>query len=194
MKEAVVDEIRTNEKRGPFDFALWKLTEKEFESPFGKGVPGWHAECVAMPMDNLGETIDIHWGGKDLIYPHHECESLIAKTLTGKTFVRYWVQYEFVLFGGEKMSKSTGGRIFIRSVLERFSGETLRTWILSENYRTRLEFSEEALRRSKTLYEKIRRAAAKSDGGKGWVNAPRSMRIVFSLRWTTTLRPGKPSL
>lgn len=163
INEAIVDEIKATGKRGPFDFVLWRFTEGGFESTLGKGLPGWHTECVAMAMDNLGETLDIHWGGRDLIYPHHECESLIAKTLTGKPFVRYWIHNNFVLFGREKMSKSRRG-VSIRSVLERYPPEVLRTWILSENYKTKLEFSEDALQGAQGLYEKIKKAAAKARG------------------------------
>lgn len=164
IKGAVVDEIRTSGKKSPFDFVLWKVTGEGFDSPFGRGVPGWHTECVAMSMDNLGEVLDIHWGGKDLIYPHHECEALIAKALTGKRFVRYWVHNDFVLFKGEKMSKSSGGRAYIREVLKKYPAEVLRTWILSSNYRTKIEFSEESLREAQSLYEKMSRAVARTRG------------------------------
>ncbi|MGC8936585.1 MAG: cysteine--tRNA ligase [Candidatus Methanomethylicaceae archaeon] len=162
LNEVIVDEIKTLGKRGPFDFVLWKVTGEGFDSPFGRGLPGWHTECVAMSIENLGQTLDIHWGGKDLIYPHHECESLIARSLTGNTFVRYWVHNDFVLFRGEKMSKSTGGKAYIRDVLKKFPGEVLRTWILTAHYRSKLEFSEEALEEAKALYEKMREAAVVS--------------------------------
>lgn len=164
LKETIVGEIRVQGKRGPFDFVLWRVTGEGFDSPFGRGVPGWHTECVAMSMDTLGETLDIHWGGKDLIYPHHECESLIAKALTGKRFVRYWVHNDFVLIEGEKMSKSSGGKAYIRDILKKYPAEVLRTWILRSNYRTKIEYSEESLEEARVLYEKMRKAAAKSRG------------------------------
>jgi cysteinyl-tRNA synthetase len=163
LEGAVVDKLDAgNVKRGAFDFVLWreaKEGEASFDSPWGRGRPGWHTECVAMSIENLGEVIDIHWGGKDLIYPHHECEAIMAKTLTGKTFVRYWMHNDFVLLEGEKMSKSTGRTVLIRDILKRYPGEVLRTLLLSKNYRKQLEFSEERLRESQERYNRIKRAA-----------------------------------
>ena len=162
LKGAVVDRLEAGAKREPFDFLLWREAregEASWSSPWGRGRPGWHTECVAMSMDNLGEVLDIHWGGKDLMYPHHECEALMAKTLTGKTFVRYWMHNDFVLLGGEKMSKSTGRTVLIRDVLRRYPGEVLRTLLLSKNYREQLEFSEEGLKDSKERYNRIKMAA-----------------------------------
>jgi cysteinyl-tRNA synthetase len=161
LKGAVVDRIEAGAKRGPFDFLLWREAregEESYSSPWGMGRPGWHTECVAMSMDSLGEVLDIHWGGKDLIYPHHECEALMAKTLTGKTFVRYWMHNDFVLMGGEKISKSTGRTVLIHDVLRRYPGEVLRTLLLSKNYREQLEFSEEELEDSKERYNRIKMA------------------------------------
>jgi len=162
LKGAVVDMLEAGAKRGPFDFVLWREAregEESYSSPWGMGRPGWHTECVAMSMDNLGEVLDIHWGGRDLIYPHHECEALMAKALTGKTFVRYWMHNDFILLGGEKMSKSTGRTVLIRDVLKRHPGEVLRTLLLSKNYREQLEFSEEELEDSKERYDRMRMAA-----------------------------------
>lgn len=162
LKGAVVDRLEAGAKRGPFDFLLWRETregEESYSSPWGRGLPGWHTECVAMSTDILGEVLDIHWGGKDLIYPHHECEALMARTLTGKTFVRYWMHNDFILLGGEKMSKSTGRTVLIRDVLKRYPGGVLRTLLLSKNYRERLEFSEEELKNAEESYNRMRMGA-----------------------------------
>ncbi|MCX8182745.1 MAG: cysteine--tRNA ligase [Candidatus Methanomethyliaceae archaeon] len=191
LKSAIVDEVRASGKRGPFDFVLWRITGEGFESPFGRGVPGWHTECVAMSMDNLGEVLDIHWGGKDLIYPHHECEALIAKALTGKRFVKYWVHNEFVLLKGQKMSKSSGERAYIRDVLKRYSAEVLRTWILSSNYREKIEFSEESLRKAQLLYEKISRAATKARGNEGMGQCAKDYAELFMSALDDDLETGQ---
>lgn len=160
---SVADKIETDAfKRGPFDFVLWreaKAAEEDWESPWGRGRPGWHTECVAMAMENLGEVIDLHWGGKDLIYPHHECEAMIAKAFSGKTFVRYWAHNEFVLLKGEKMSKSTGNTVLIRDVLGDYPGEALRMLLLSKNYREKVDYSDEGLREVNERYGRLRRAA-----------------------------------
>lgn len=158
LKGIVVDRLEVGSKKGPFDFLLWREAregEESFSSPWGSGVPGWHTECVAMSMDILGEVLDIHWGGKDLIYPHHECEALMAKTLTGKIFVKYWMHNDFILFEGEKMSKSTGRTVLIHDVLKSYPSGVLRTLLLSKNYRERLEFSEEAIRNAEKSYNMI---------------------------------------
>ncbi|MBC7113893.1 MAG: cysteine--tRNA ligase [Candidatus Methanomethyliales bacterium] len=194
LNETIVDEIRVQGKRGPFDFVLWKVTGQGFDSPFGIGVPGWHTECVAMSMDTLGETLDIHWGGKDLIYPHHECESLIAKTLTGKRFVRYWVHNDFVLFKGEKMSKSSGGKIYIRDLLEKYPAEVLRTWILRSHYREKIEFSEESLEETQVLYEKICKAAAKSRDKEEMGQCAKDFAAIFMSALDDDLETGKALL
>lgn len=154
-------------KRGPFDFVLWRATadaEEGWESPWGIGRPGWHTECVAMAMDSLGPTLDVHWGGKDLIYPHHECEALIAKALTGGRFVGYWMHNEFVLLAGEKMSKSTGRTILIRDVLKEYPPEALRMLILSQHYRQRVEYDDSAITMAREDYMRLREAARRAEG------------------------------
>jgi len=165
LEGSVTDPLEKGEKRDPFDFVLWREGQGEgetWDSPLGRGRPGWHTECVAMSMDSLGEVLDIHWGGKDLIYPHHECEALIAKALTGKTFVRYWMHNDFVLMSGEKMSKSTGTSVFIRDVLKRYSGEALRTFILSKNYREQIDYSDERMNRAEGVYLMMKAGAAEA--------------------------------
>ena len=163
LEGAVADKIETDAfKRGPFDFVLWregKNGEESWESPWGRGRPGWHTECVAMAIDKLGEVIDLHWGGKDLVYPHHESEAAIAKALTGKDFVRYWVHNEFVMLEGAKMSKSTGNTVFISDVLKDYPGESLRTLLLERSYREKVEYSEAAIKEADERYSRIRRAA-----------------------------------
>lgn len=163
IEGALADRIETDAyKRGPFDFVLWreaKEGEESWDSPWGRGRPGWHTECVAMAMDSLGEVIDLHWGGKDLVYPHHESEAAIAKALTGKEFVRYWVHNEFVSLGGEKMSKSVGNTVFIRDVLRKYPGSSLRMLLLGRSYREKMEYSEDGIKAADERYNRVRRAA-----------------------------------
>ncbi len=132
-------------KDDPMDFALWKVSkegEPGWENPFGaKGRPGWHIECSAMSMKYLGETIDIHGGGLDLIFPHHENEKAQSEACTHKPFVKYWVHNGFVTINGEKMSKSLGNFYTIKDILKDFEPEALRLFLLSKHYRSPLDFS-----------------------------------------------------
>src|SRR6267378_5480529 len=133
-------------KRDPRDFALWKAAkpdEPAWPSPWGPGRPGWHIECSAMAMRYLGESFDIHGGGEDLIFPHHECEIAQAEAVTRKPFARYWVHNAFVNLGKEKMSKSLGNTLAIRDIIKRHDPDALRLWILGTHYRHLLEWSEE---------------------------------------------------
>jgi len=133
-------------KRDPRDFALWKSAkpgEPSWPSPWGPGRPGWHIECSAMAMRYLGESFDIHGGGEDLIFPHHECEIAQAEAVTRKPFARYWVHNGFVNLGKEKMSKSLGNTLAIRDIIKRHDPDALRLWILGTHYRHLLEWSEE---------------------------------------------------
>src|SRR6266478_2650057 len=133
-------------KRDPRDFALWKVAkpdEPAWPSPWGPGRPGWHIECSAMAMRYLGESFDIHGGGEDLIFPHHECEIAQAEAVTHKPFARYWVHNGFVNMGKDKMSKSLGNTLTIRDIVKRHDPEALRLWILGTHYRHLLEWSEE---------------------------------------------------
>jgi cysteinyl-tRNA synthetase len=164
LEESLADRImlKGTGKHGPFDFVLWRASkegEEGWDSPWGMGRPGWHTECVAMSIDNLGATLDIHWGGKDLIYPHHECETLIAKAVTGVQFVRYWMHNEFVLLRGEKMSKSTGKTVFVRDVLKSHRPEALRLLILSRHYRQKVEYDEGEIIAAEERYERLKEAA-----------------------------------
>ena len=136
-------------KRNPADFALWKASkegEPWWESPWGKGRPGWHIECTAMAIKHLGESIDIHGGGADLIFPHHENEIAQSEAYTGKPFARYWVHNGFITIDKEKMSKSLGNFFTIREILDKYDAEVVRLFILSSHYRSPIEFSNEQLR------------------------------------------------
>jgi cysteinyl-tRNA synthetase len=145
-------------KRHPMDFALWKCSkpgEPTWESPWGAGRPGWHIECSAMSMKHLGETFDIHGGGMDLIFPHHENEIAQSCGATGKEFARYWVHNGFVQINHEKMSKSLGNFFTIREIFEKsewsqeITGEILRYFLLTNHYRSPLDFSDQGLREAK---------------------------------------------
>jgi cysteinyl-tRNA synthetase len=135
-------------KRNPLDFALWKKSkegEPFWESPWGKGRPGWHIECTAMSIQHLGESFDIHGGGADLLFPHHENEIAQSEAATGKPFVRYWIHNGFITIDKEKMSKSLGNFFTIREVLDRFDPEVIRFFLLSTHYRSPIEFSDAQL-------------------------------------------------
>jgi cysteinyl-tRNA synthetase len=135
-------------KRDPRDFALWKSAkpgEPSWESPWGPGRPGWHIECSAMAMKHLGQTIDIHGGGDDLIFPHHECEVAQSEASTGKPFARYWLHNGMVNMGAEKMSKSLGNTLWIREILKRHDAGAVRLWVLGTHYRNPLEYADERL-------------------------------------------------
>lgn len=168
-------------KQNPFDFALWKAAkpgEPFWRSPWGDGRPGWHIECSAMSGELLGETFDIHGGGKDLIFPHHENEIAQSEAAFGRTFARYWVHNGFVNIDKEKMSKSVGNFLTVRDVLRTHHPETVRMFLLSSHYRSPLDFSsesmEEAIVRLNRLYGALLRVEkglglpeAAPDGDKG---------------------------
>ncbi len=135
-------------KESPMDFALWKSSkpgEPSWDSPWGKGRPGWHIECSAMSMQHLGETFDIHGGGKDLVFPHHENEIAQSEGSTGKPFVRYWMHNGFVNVDREKMSKSLGNFFAIRDILDKYDAEAVRLFLLSTHYRNPIDFSDKNL-------------------------------------------------
>ena len=150
-------------KRNPMDFALWKEAkpgEPYWESPWGKGRPGWHIECSAMSMKYLGESFDIHGGGKDLVFPHHENEIAQSEAATGKPFVKYWLHNGFVNINAEKMSKSLGNFFTIKEVLEKYDSEVLRFFLLSAHYRSPLDFSDQNLSEAEAGMERIYKALA----------------------------------
>lgn len=145
-------------KRNPFDFVLWKGSkegEPAWDSPWGPGRPGWHIECSAMSAKYLGETFDIHGGGKDLIFPHHENEIAQSEAASGKTFVRFWLHNGFVNINNEKMSKSLGNFLTIREILEKVHPETLRLFVLSKHYRSPVDFSDETIKDSERGLERL---------------------------------------
>ena len=154
-------------KRNPADFALWKgwkPGEPGWHSPWGKGRPGWHIECSTMAQKYLGETLDIHMGGRDLIFPHHENEIAQAEAATGKPFVRYWLHNEWLTVEGEKMSKSLGNFITVRDALKMYPASVLRFFLISAHYRSPLDFNKEALRVSQRKVERLLRALERLEG------------------------------
>ncbi|MFQ6085521.1 MAG: cysteine--tRNA ligase [Candidatus Bathyarchaeia archaeon] len=140
-------------KRNPMDFVLWKRSKNDepgWDSPWGRGRPGWHIECSVMSMRHLGEQFDIHGGGRDLIFPHHENEIAQSEAYTGrKPFVRYWLHTGFLTVEGMKMAKSLGNFVTVRDLLGRWDPETFRLLVLQAHYRRPVEYSEKALRQSK---------------------------------------------
>ena len=151
--------IEVNEKkRNPMDFALWKSSkpgEPTWDSPWGPGRPGWHIECSAMSKKFLGDSFDIHGGGKDLIFPHHENEIAQSMGATGSPFVNIWVHHGFVTIKDEKMSKSLGNFLTIRDVLQRFRPEALRLFVFSTHYQSPLNYSEAAIKDAEAGLERF---------------------------------------
>lgn len=149
-------------KEHPEDFVLWKAAkpgEISWSSPWGEGRPGWHIECSAMAREYLGDTIDIHGGGVDLQFPHHECECAQSEAVTGKPLANYWMHNAFLNIGDEKMSKSLGNGMQVKDIRERFKPGTIRYFMLSTHYRNPLNYSEEALAAAAKSVERIALAA-----------------------------------
>jgi len=146
------------DKDDPMDFALWKKSkegEPKWSSPWGEGRPGWHIECSAMSMKYLGDTLDIHGGGQDLIFPHHENEIAQSEGATGKQFVRYWIHNGYLTIDQEKMSKSLGNFFTIQEILTKYSPDTLRYFLLSVHYRKPIDYTEENLSNAAKAIERI---------------------------------------
>ncbi len=167
------------EKRNPSDFALWKFEKAEdvaYESPFGKGRPGWHIECSAMINKHLAYKdepfqIDIHGGGADLLFPHHENEAAQTRCSTKSHLAKYWMHNGFVTIDGEKMSKSLGNSFFLKDILKSYSGEVVRFYLLTAQYRANFNFNEEDLISSKKRLDKLYRVKKRVyGGGKSAVN------------------------
>ena len=156
-------------KERPLDFALWKAAkpgEPQWNSPWGQGRPGWHIECSAMSLKYLGDSLDIHGGGQDLLFPHHENEIAQSEAFTGVVpFVRYWLHNGLMQLGTEKMSKSSGVLITVREALERFSADAIRLLVLSSHYRSPLTYSEEGVVALEKALERLRHAAWEGGGG-----------------------------
>jgi cysteinyl-tRNA synthetase len=148
-------------KENPMDFALWKSSkpgEPSWDSPWGLGRPGWHIECSAMNLHHLGEQIDIHGGGTDLIFPHHENEIAQTESLTNKPFARYWAHNGMLQFSGDKMSKSLGNIVTIEDFLSQHDPDTLRMVVLNASYRSPLTFNEEVVAQAERNLERLRSA------------------------------------
>jgi cysteinyl-tRNA synthetase len=145
-------------KENPLDFALWKASkpgEPFWESPWGKGRPGWHIECSVMSQKYLGETFDIHGGGKDLIFPHHENEIAQSEAATGKPFARYWIHNGFVNINKEKMSKSLGNILTLKEIFKDWHPEVIRLFLLSSHYRSPVDFSFDSLSEAKSALDRF---------------------------------------
>ncbi|MCX8515361.1 MAG: cysteine--tRNA ligase [Burkholderiales bacterium] len=147
-----------NNKRDPLDFVLWKMAKENepyWDSPFGKGRPGWHIECSAMSQDILGSTFDIHGGGEDLQFPHHENEIAQSEACNDCKFARYWMHNGFLNINDEKMSKSLGNFFTLRDVLKTYSGETIRFFMLKTHYRSPLNFNQQNLNEAKNGLDRL---------------------------------------
>lgn len=173
--------VEVNEgKRNPGDFAVWKGAkpgEPAWDSPWGPGRPGWHIECSAMSIHYLGDTFDFHGGGSDLIFPHHENEIAQSEGCTGHPFVHYWLHNGFITINQEKMSKSLNNFFLVKDVLEKYSGDAVRFFLLSTHYRSPLDFSDDRLEEAETnmgrltdVIERLKELSAK----KGDVKSPES--------------------
>lgn len=158
------EDLDNPDKRNPLDITLWRAVDPHqathipfFDSPFGKGRPGWHIECSAMSISSLGEQIDIHGGGTDLIFPHHEAEIIQSEGATGKVpFARYWMHTGQVAYQGEKMSKSKGNLVMVSGLLEKYPANAVRWLLLSHHYRENWEFREEDLADAQSKIESLR--------------------------------------
>ncbi|MEX0657930.1 MAG: cysteine--tRNA ligase [Egibacteraceae bacterium] len=162
-------------KRAPLDFLLWQPSgpdEPSWDSDFGPGRPGWHIECSVMAQEHLGATIDIHGGGNDLVFPHHEAEIVQAEHLTGDApFARFWMHTGMVAWDGAKMSKSLGNLVFVRDLLERFEPGALRRYLLEHHYRADWAFADDELAESAGAF-KVWRDVAGGDGARPDLVAP----------------------
>jgi len=167
LKHQSIDDMRDGarvevdeEKRSPKDFALWKAAKPDeisWDSPWGKGRPGWHIECSTMSWKYIGRTLDIHGGGMDLIFPHHESEILQAEAYTGEKFVKYWLHNGFLEINKEKMSKSLGNFFTIKEVLSRYKPMVLRFFLVYTHYRSPIDFSDAAMDEAETSYGRLKK-------------------------------------
>ncbi len=168
MEEMMSKTSSNAEKKfSPLDFALWKAAkpgEPSWVSPWGNGRPGWHIECSAMALKYLGESVDIHGGGQDLIFPHHENEITQSESFTGKApFVKYWLHNGLLQLSGDKMSKSLGNLVTVKECLKRFSPDSIRLFILGSHYRSPLSYSESNIEASDVGMQRLRQAATRGD-------------------------------
>lgn len=154
-------------KKAPEDFALWKFSAENewgFDSPLGRGRPGWHIECSAMAKEHLGDVIDIHGGARDLVFPHHENEIAQSEAANGKEFVRHWMHTGFLTVNGEKMAKSLGNFVTIRDALSKFDANSIRMFFALAHYRSPIDYSEKSIETAKNTLEKIFSNIAKAKG------------------------------
>lgn len=168
LSQQSIDELRAGariqvgeKKQDPLDFALWKQVKEgeiAWDSPWGKGRPGWHIECSAMAKKYLGDTIDIHAGGQDLTFPHHENEIAQSESMTGKTFANYWMHNGYINIDNEKMSKSLGNFVLARELIEQHDPKVLRFFMLSVHYRHPINFTEELLESAQNSFDRIETA------------------------------------
>lgn len=159
-----IDELRSGariqvgeKKDDPLDFALWKNAkdgEISWESPWGEGRPGWHIECSAMAKKYLGETIDIHAGGQDLTFPHHENEIAQSEANNDKTFANYWIHNGYIQIENEKMSKSLGNFILVKDIVEQFDPNIIRFFMLSVHYRNPINFSQTVIEKTQNSFDR----------------------------------------
>jgi cysteinyl-tRNA synthetase len=175
-------------KRHPADFALWKSAkpgEPSWESPWGNGRPGWHIECSVMSQKYLGETFDIHAGGNDLIFPHHENEIAQSEALTHAPFARYWIHFGFLNVDNEKMSKSLGNFFTAREILDKYSAESLRFFYLQTHYRSPLNFVQEGLDAARAGLQKLQSLydtlGGDGDGANGFEVSPYEQRFIEAM-------------
>ncbi|MFA5120665.1 cysteine--tRNA ligase, partial [Zavarzinia sp.] len=162
-------------KRDPADFTLWKPSPPDipgWDSPWGRGRPGWHIECSAMSLAELGKTFDIHGGGRDLVFPHHENEVAQSEAANGAPFVRYWVHNGFLTVNGEKMSKSLGNFVVVRDALAKAPGEALRLAMLSTHYRAPMDWNDEGIARARQALDRWYGLIEKAEAHLGRVVAP----------------------
>jgi cysteinyl-tRNA synthetase len=154
------------DKRNPADFALWKKAAPQhlmqWNSPWGRGFPGWHLECSVMSMKYLGDSIDIHGGGLDNQFPHHECEIAQSESASGKPFAKYWLHNNMVTVDGKKMSKSLGNHIILTELFDKYDPMTVRFFVLQGHYRSPQDFSDQALNSAQKGFERLRRAVGAS--------------------------------
>jgi L-cysteine:1D-myo-inositol 2-amino-2-deoxy-alpha-D-glucopyranoside ligase len=156
------------DKRHPLDFVLWQPSlpdEPSWESRWGPGRPGWHIECSALALRELGETIDVHGGGRDLVFPHHECETAQSESVTGRPFVRHWLHVGLVGLDGTKMSKSLGNLVFVGDLLKEWEPAVLRLALLAHHYRADWEWGDEDMPRAARRLELWRSAPSGPDPG-----------------------------
>ncbi|WP_042353729.1 cysteine--tRNA ligase [Bacillus rubiinfantis] len=182
-----------NKKEDDLDFALWKAAKEGeifWESPWGLGRPGWHIECSAMAKKYLGETIDIHAGGQDLTFPHHENEIAQSEALSGKTFANYWMHNGYINIDNEKMSKSLGNFVLVHDIIKKHNPQVLRFFMLSVHYRNPINYSEELLESTKAAFDRLstsyqnlkhrREASANlTDNNQEWLDKITSLRNQF---------------